>query len=114
MNFFQDVLNWLRSMSLGLLSRLLPAVIIAVVGFLLIQLVMKVLDSALAKSKLEKAAFSLVKTLVKVVMLVLLGLIVASKLGLDVTGIITSSRIKWISSCCTISSAWRPLLASKS
>ena len=69
MNFFQDVLNWLRSMSLGLLSRLLPAVIIAVVGFLLIQLVMKVLDSALAKSKLEKAAFSLVKTLAKVVML---------------------------------------------
>ena len=93
MNFFQDVLNWLRSMSLGLLSRLLPAMIIAVVGFLLIQLVMKVLDSALAKSKLEKAAFSLVKTLAKVVMLVLLGLIVASKLGLDVTGIVALASV---------------------
>ena len=109
MNFFQRLIDWLGSMSLSLLSRLLPAVIIAVVGFLLIQLVMKVLDNALAKSKLEKAAFSLVKTLVKVVMLVLLGLIVASKLGLDVTGIIMSRRIRWISSCRTTCSASFPL-----
>ena len=88
MNFIKNILNWLGSMGLGLLSRLLPAVIIAAVGFLLIQVIMKLLDKALAKSKLEKAAFSLIKTLVKTVLLVLLGLIVASKLGIDVTGIV--------------------------
>ena len=93
MNFFQRLIDWLGSMSLGLLSRLLPAVIIAAVGFLAIQLVMKLLDTALAKSKLEKAAFSLVKTLAKTVMLVLLGLIVASKLGIDVTGIVALASV---------------------
>ena len=93
MNFIKNILNWLGSMGLGLLSRLLPAVIIAAVGFLLIQVIMKLLDKALAKSKLEKAAFSLIKTLVKTVLLVLLGLIVASKLGIDVTGIVALASV---------------------
>ena len=74
-------------------GKLLPAVIIAAVGFLLIQVIMKLLDKALAKSKLEKAAFSLIKTLVKTVLLVLLGLIVASKLGIDVTGIVALASV---------------------
>ena len=93
MNFIKSILNWLGSMGLGLLSRLLPAIIIAAIGFLLIQVVTKVLDKALAKSKLEKAAFSLIKTLVKTVLLVLLGLIVASKLGIDVTGIVALASV---------------------
>ena len=93
MNFIKSILNWLGSKGLGLLSRLLPAVIIAAVGFLLIQVIMKLLDKALAKSKLEKAAFSLIKTLVKTVLLVLLGLIVASKLGIDVTGIVALASV---------------------
>jgi small conductance mechanosensitive channel len=93
MNFIKNILNWLGSMGLGILSRLLPAIIIAAIGFLLIQVVMKVLDKALAKSKLEKAAFSLIKTLVKTVLLVLLGLIVASKLGIDVTGIVALASV---------------------
>ena len=93
MNFIKSILNWLGSKGLGLLSRLLPAVIIAAVGFLLIQAIMKLLDKALAKSKLEKAAFSLIKTLVKTVLLVLLGLIVASKLGIDVTGIVALASV---------------------
>ena len=93
MNFIKSILNWLGSMGLGLLSRLLPAIIIAAIGFLLIQVVMKVLDKALAKSKLEKVAFSLIKTLVKTVLLVLLGLIVASKLGIDVTGIVALASV---------------------
>ena len=93
MNFIKSILNWLGSKGQGLLSRLLPAVIIAAVGFLLIQVIMKLLDKALAKSKLEKAAFSLIKTLVKTVLLVLLGLIVASKLGIDVTGIVALASV---------------------
>ena len=93
MNFIKSILNWLGSKGQGLLSRLLPAVIIAAVGFLLIQAIMKLLDKALAKSKLEKAAFSLIKTLVKTVLLVLLGLIVASKLGIDVTGIVALASV---------------------
>ena len=93
MNFMQSILDWLGSMGLDLLSRLLPAIIIAAIGFLLIQTATKVLDKALAKSKLEPAAFSLVKTLVKTVLLVLLGLIVASKLGIDITGIVALASV---------------------
>ena len=93
MNVFQKILNWVTSMGLGFLSKLLPAVIIAVVGFLLIQLVMNLLDKALKKSKLEKAAFSLIKTLVKTVLLVLLALIVASSPGIDVTGIVALASV---------------------
>ena len=93
MNFIQKVLNWVGDMGLGLLSKLLPALIIAAIGFLLIQLLMKALDKALAKSKLEKVAYSLIKTLAKTLLLLLLGLIVASKLGIDVTGIVALASV---------------------
>jgi small conductance mechanosensitive channel len=93
MDFIHRVLNWVGDMGLGLLSRLLPAIIIAAIGFLLIQLLMKALDKALAKSKLEKVAFSLIKTLAKTLLLLLLGLIVASKLGIDVTGIVALASV---------------------
>ena len=93
MNFIQKVLNWVGDMGLGLLSKLLPAIIIAAIGFLLIQLLMKALDKALAKSKLEKVAYSLIKTLAKTLLLLLLGLIVASKLGIDVTGIVALASV---------------------
>ena len=43
---------------------LLKAVIIALVGLVLIRLVMQVLEKLLEKTKLEKAAYSLLKTLV--------------------------------------------------
>ena len=46
MNFIKNILNWLGSMGLGLLSRLLPAVIIAAVGFLLIQIVLHTFPQA--------------------------------------------------------------------
>lgn len=93
MNVFQQILNWAANLGLGFLSKLLPAVIIAVVGFLLTQLVMNLLDRALAKSRLEKTAFSLIKTLVKTVLLVLLALTVASSLGIDVTGIVALASV---------------------
>lgn len=75
------------------LASILPAVIITVVGILLIQLLAKLISSILEKSKLEKAAHSLIKSVVKVVCYVLLALIVASKLGIDVTGIVALASV---------------------
>ena len=47
MNFIKNILNWLGSKGLGLLSRLLPAVIIAAVGFLLIQAIILKFDTSI-------------------------------------------------------------------
>ena len=71
----------------------LKAVIILVVGILLIRLVMQLLQKLLEKSRLEKAAYNLLKTLARTVMYILLGLIVASSLGVDVTGVVALASV---------------------
>ena len=75
------------------LSNLLPAIIIAVVGILLVQLLMKMVTKFLEKSKLEKAAHSLITSVLKVVCYVLLLLIIASRLGIDVTSIVALASV---------------------
>lgn len=75
------------------LSRVLPAVIIIVIGILAIRLVLKLIRLALEKSPLEKAAHKLICSIVKVALYLLLGLIVASKLGIDVTGVVALASV---------------------
>ena len=74
-------------------ASLLPALILLVIGVLVIRAVMKLVDKSLAKSKLEKAATSLIRSLLKVVLYVLLGLMVAAKLGIDVTGVVALASV---------------------
>lgn len=87
------VFSWLSMAGTFLLANILPAVIIAVVGILLIQFLLKLVDKFLAKSKLEVAAHKLIKNVIKVVAYVLLLLIIASKLGIDVTGIVALASV---------------------
>jgi len=81
---------WLESFAV---ASLLPAVIITVVGILAIRLVNQLVKVALEKSKLEKAAHSLIKTGIRVVLYILLALIVASRLGIDVTGVVALASV---------------------
>ena len=74
-------------------AKLLPAVILLVVGVLVIRTVMTIVQKLLDKSKLEKAAHSLIKSLARVALYLLLGLTVASKLGIDVTGVIALASV---------------------
>ena len=74
-------------------SKILFAVILLAAGILAIRTLMKVLKKALAKSKLEKAAHSLITSLASAVLYVLLGLSVASSLGIDVTGIVALASV---------------------
>lgn len=85
--------SWLMSIGTGVLTKIFTAVIIAVAGIFIIRLVMLMLAKLLVNSKLEKAAHSLIKTLVKTVMYVLLGLIIASSVGIDVTGIVALASV---------------------
>lgn len=75
------------------LHKLLPAVILAAAGILAIQLVSKIVKVALGKSKMEKASHTLIQSVLQVALYVLLGLAVASCLGIDVTGVIALASV---------------------
>ena len=75
------------------LASVLPAAAMLVVGMLAIRVIMKLVDKSMAKSKLEKAAVSLIRSLLRVVLWVLLGLMIASKLGIDVTGVVALASV---------------------
>lgn len=74
-------------------SAVLPALIIGVIGILIVRLLLALVQKALEKSKLEKAAHKLVRSLLQAVLYTLLCLIVASKMGIDVTGVIAFASV---------------------
>lgn len=80
-------------LALPLVKSAASAVVVLVVGILIIRIVMKVLTAALEKSKLEKAAHSLITSLAKAAMYILLALIIASSLGIDVTSIVALASV---------------------
>ena len=71
----------------------IKAVILLVIGILAIRLVMNLLKKTLQKSKLEKAAHTLILSLARVTLYILLLLSVASSLGIDVTGIVALASV---------------------
>ena len=87
---FAIVSEWISTV---FMVSILPALIIGVAGILAIRMVLKLVKVALEKSKLEKAAHSLILSLAKVVLYVLLALIVADKLGVDVTGVVALASV---------------------
>ena len=74
-------------------SHILSAVVELVIGILVIRLVVTTLRRLLEKSRLEKAAHSLIVSIVKVILYVLLGLMIASRMGVDVTGIVALASV---------------------
>ena len=75
------------------LIGIFKVIIIAVVGTLLIRIINRTLKRILEKSKLEKAAHSLIRTLVKTVLYILLALMLASSIGVDVTGVVALASV---------------------
>ena len=85
--------NWLSDMGVGVADKLLGAVLVLVIGLLIIRLVMSLVKKTLAKSKLEKAAHTLILSLARVAMYILLALSAASALGIDVTGVVALASV---------------------
>lgn len=75
------------------LAQVLPAIVIVVAGIFGIHFAIKLAEKALEKSKLEKAAHKLILSAMQILLYALLALIVASKLGIDVTGIIALASV---------------------
>lgn len=82
--------NWAAG---GLVDKLFSTLITLVVGILVVKLVLRLLNRALEKSKLEKAAYSLILSLAKVGLYTLLGLSLAGGLGIDVTGVVAMASV---------------------
>lgn len=76
-----------------LFHKLCTALIILAAGILAIRIVGNVLKKALERSKLEKAAHTLITSLAKTALYILLGLIVVSTLGIDVTSIVALASV---------------------
>ena len=85
--------DFFTTLGTGALDKVLHAVLVLVIGLLIIRVVTKLLQGGLEKSHLEKAAHSLILSLAKVAMYILLGLSVASSLGIDVTGIVALASV---------------------
>ena len=88
--FIDTILTFLSNFAFG---KAIPSIIIAVVGFIAILVAMRVIKAVLNKSKLEPVAHNLICSLVRTVMIALLCLIVASRLGVDVTGIVALASV---------------------
>lgn len=87
------VKNWLNRLLGFVVADILPALLLVAVGLVVIVIVKKIVNALLAKSRLEKAAHSLISSVISVVLYLLLGLIVASSLGIDVTGVVALASV---------------------
>lgn len=89
-----DMFNgWLKNLGDFALHSVLPALILFVIGAAIIRALMGLVNKILEKSHLEKAAHSLIKTAARTVLYILLALIIASSLGIDVTGVIALASV---------------------
>ena len=89
----QKFLDWMWNIGTSIVEKIVPFILILVVGFIAIKIIMSIVEKALTKSKLEKAAHGLIKSLIRVVLYLLVGLIAASSLGIDVTGVIALASV---------------------
>lgn len=87
------ILTWLSLAGTFVLSKALPMIALTALGILAVQVVLKLVKKMLEKSKLEKAAHTLIVTACQVVLYILLALMVASGLGIDVTGVVALASV---------------------
>lgn len=85
-----NILVFLTSLTL---DTVLPVVVLLLVGLLVIKSVLKLVDRSLSRSKLEQAAAGLIRSLLKVVLYLLLGMMLADRLGIDVTGVVALASV---------------------
>ena len=90
LNFFKSTFQTVSGFTV---DRLLPAILIFAAGLLIIVILTKLINKLLQRSKLENPASSLLMSVIRAAMFLLLALIVASSLGIDVTGVIALASV---------------------
>ena len=77
----------------NLFHNLMMSVVLLAAGILVTRILCKMLQKALERSRMEKAAHSLILSLTKTMLYLLTGLIVASALQVDVTSIVALASV---------------------
>ena len=85
--------TWASGTGAYILNKVLPALLILAVGLIVIRILLTIINKTLTKSPLEKAAVSLIRSVIRIVLYLLLILILASSLGIDVTGIVALASV---------------------
>ncbi len=92
-----SIQQWLSGLSGQTAEHLFTAALIFIGGIAAVRIVVKLTEKALAKSRLEPAAHSLILSITKVVLYLLLGLSIASNLGIDITGLVALASVLTLS-----------------
>jgi small conductance mechanosensitive channel len=87
------LMEWMQPAGEFMARKLLPMVALTVLGIVTVHILMKLVRKMLEKSKLEKAAHTLILTVCQIALYVLLALIVASGLGIDVTSLVAMASV---------------------
>ena len=88
-----EMMVTLKSLVTVAAAKAIPAIVLLVAGLLVIRIVMTIVNKLLEKTHLEKAAHGLIKSVARVVLYLLLGLMVADAVGIDVTSIIALASV---------------------
>ena len=107
-----DVIKtWFSLAATFLGASILPAVILLALGIVAIRLAMGITEKLLQKLNLEKAACGLIKTVLRVVLWGLLALMVAEKLGIDVTGVVALASVLTLAISLSVQNALTNLIS---
>ena len=107
-----DVIKtWFSLAATFLGANILPAVILLALGIVAIRLAMGITEKLLQKLNLEKAACGLIKTVLRVVLWGLLALMVADKLGIDVTGVVALASVLTLAISLSVQNALTNLIS---
>ena len=87
------------------LTKALPAIVLIVIGILSVKVIMGILKAAVSKTKLDGQLTKLVLGIIRPVLYLLLGLIVAARLGIDVTSIVALASVLTLAVSLTLQNA---------
>ncbi len=88
-----SLIEWIKSLGTTALTKAFYFALLLIAGLISIKIIMAIIQKTLDRSRLEKAAHSLIRSVAKVFLYGLLFLMLASSLGIDVTGIVALASV---------------------
>lgn len=70
------------------LEKAIPPLVLLLVGLMAVRLLLRLFDRALERSRLERAAYAMLRSVMKVLLYFILLLLVAAQLGVDVSSLV--------------------------
>lgn len=96
-DMFDELKIWTATFLSNGLGKLASGLLVLIAGIVAVRVIMTILSRFLEASKMEKAAHTLIKSVARVVLYILVGLMVAESLGIDMTGVIALASVLTLS-----------------